>query len=191
MPPVLGASMKCIETPLAGAYVIELEPHCDERGFFARVFCQQEYERIGFRGTIVQINHSLTRRRASVRGMHYQLPPASETKIIRCVRGKVFDVMVDLRSDSPTLRQWHGVELSEENMRVVYIPEGFAHGFQTLTDDVELAYHHSAFYSPEHERGLRYDDPALAIRWPLPVGTISPKDASYPLIDTDFKGIAL
>ncbi|UCD51150.1 MAG: dTDP-4-dehydrorhamnose 3,5-epimerase [Phycisphaerales bacterium] len=165
--------MKCIETPLSGAYVIELEPHRDERGLFARVFCQKEYERIGFHGTIVQINHSLTRQRATIRGMHYQLPPASETKIIRCVRGRVFDVMVDLRADSPTLRQWHGVELSEENMRVAYIPEGFAHGFQTLTDGVELAYHHSAFYSPEHERGLKYDDPVLAIRWPLPVSTIS------------------
>ena len=183
--------MRFVETPLAGGYVIELAPFVDERGLFARVFCQKEFDRIGFHKPIVQINHSLTKRRAAIRGMHCQLPPAAETKMVRCVQGKVFDVMVDLRAGSPTFRQWHGIELSKENMRALYIPEGFAHGFQTLTDGVELIYLHSEFYSPENECGLRFDDPALAIDWPLPASTVSPKDEGYALIDSDFRGIQL
>lgn len=181
--------MKFVEAPLAGAYVIELEPFLDERGLFARTFCQKEFAKIGFYKQIDQINHSVTKQKGAIRGMHHQCPPACEIKIIRCVEGRVFDVMVDIRAASPTFMQWHGVELSKDNMRMVYIPEGFAHGFQTLTDNAELIYHHSAFYSPEYERGLRFDDPALAIKWPLPVGAISPKDQSYPLIDNKFKGI--
>jgi len=181
--------MKFVEAPLAGAYVIELEPFVDERGLFARTFCQKEFSKIGFDRQIVQINHSVTRQKGGIRGMHYQFPPACETKIIRCVHGKVFDVMVDIRTGSPTFKQWHGVMLSKDNMRMVYIPEGFAHGFQTLTDNAELIYHHSAFYSPEYGHGLRFDDPALAIEWPLTVGAISPKDQGYPLIDNNFKGI--
>jgi dTDP-4-dehydrorhamnose 3,5-epimerase len=137
----------------------------------------------------VQINHSETWQRGAVRGMHYQLPPACETKIIHCVQGKIFDVMVDIRAGSPTFMQWYGVELSKDNMRMVYIPEGFAHGFQTLTDNAALIYRHSAFYSPEYEHGLRFDDPALAISWPLPIGAISPKDRGYPFIDNNFNGI--
>jgi dTDP-4-dehydrorhamnose 3,5-epimerase len=183
--------MKFIETPLSGVYVIELEPFHDERGLFARTFCQKEFATIGFDKQIVQINHSITRKGGTIRGMHYQSPPVCEIKIIRCVQGAAFDVMVDLRSGSPTFLQWHGMELSKDNMRMVYIPEGFAHGFQTLADNAELIYHHSAFYSPEYESGLRYDDPALAIKWPLPVGAISPKDQSYPLIDNNFKGIEI
>ncbi|MBN1613145.1 MAG: dTDP-4-dehydrorhamnose 3,5-epimerase [Deltaproteobacteria bacterium] len=181
--------MRFVEAPLAGAYTVELEPFRDERGLFARTFCLKEFAAIGFEGQIVQINHSLTRQRGTIRGMHYQRPPAGEIKIIRCVQGAVFDVMVDLRSDSSTFLKWHGVELSKDNMRMVYIPEGFAHGFQTLTGKAELIYHHSAFYSPEHERGLRFDDPAVAIRWPLPPVGISTKDCSYPLLDGHFKGI--
>jgi dTDP-4-dehydrorhamnose 3,5-epimerase len=187
----MGRRMKFVEAPLAGAYVIELEPFLDERGLFARTFCQKEFARIGFHKQIVQINHSVTRQKGTIRGMHYQLPPACEIKIIRCVQGTVFDVMVDLRTGSPTFMQWYGVELSKDNMRMVYIPEGFAHGFQTLTDNAELIYHHSAFYSPEYEHGLRCDDPALVINWPLPGGAISPKDQSYPLIDNNFKGIEI
>jgi dTDP-4-dehydrorhamnose 3,5-epimerase len=183
--------MKFIKTPLAGAYVIELEPFRDDRGLFARPFCQREFAGIGFHKPIVQINHSLTRQRGAIRGMHFQRPPACETKIIRCIQGAVFDVMVDLRAGSPTFRQWHGVELSKENLRMVYIPEGFAHGFQTLTGEAELIYHHSAFYSPEDEQGLRSDDPALAIRWPLPAVCISSKDRNYPWMDQNFKGLAL
>jgi dTDP-4-dehydrorhamnose 3,5-epimerase len=183
--------MKFIEAPLGGAYVIELEPFRDERGLFARTFCQKEFSGIGFKKPIVQINHSLTRQRGAIRGMHYQRPPACEIKIIRCVQGTVLDVMVDLRAGSPTFRQWYGVELSKGNMRMVYIPEGFAHGFQALTDNAALIYHHSAFYSPEDEQGLRFDDPALAILWPLPAVGISSKDRDYPLMDNHFKGLTL
>jgi dTDP-4-dehydrorhamnose 3,5-epimerase len=185
----MGGRMKFFEIPLAGAYVIELEPFLDERGLFVRTFCQREFSKIGFHKQIVQINHSETRHRSAIRGMHYQLPPACEIKIIRCVQGKVFDVMVDIRAGSPTFMQWHGVELSNDNLRMVYIPVGFAHGFQALTDNAKLIYHHSECYSPEYERGLRFNDPAVAINWPLPAGAISLKDQSYPLIDNNFKGI--
>lgn len=181
--------MKFLETPLPGAYLIELEPLRDERGLFARTFCQEEFSRIGFQKRIVQINHSVTRKKGSIRGIHYQLPPASEAKLIRCIHGRVFDVMMDLRSASPNFLRHYGVELSKDNMRMVFIPEGFAHGFQTLTDDAELLYHHSEFYTPHCERGLRYDDPALAINWPLPVSEVSVKDQSYPLIDASFMGM--
>ena len=183
--------MKFIEVPLAGAYIIELEPYMDERGIFARTFCQKEFTKIGFSKQINQINHSVTRQKGAIRGMHYQLPPACEIKIIRCVQGKVFDVMADIRAGSPTFMHWYGVELSEDNMRMVYIPEGFTHGFQTLTDNAALIYHHSAFYNPEHERGLRYNDSVLSINWPLPAGVISPKDQNYPLLDDNFKGIEI
>jgi dTDP-4-dehydrorhamnose 3,5-epimerase len=182
--------MKFIATPLAGAYEIEPEPFRDERGLFARVFCAKEFAEIGFHKQIVQINHSVTRQKGTIRGVHYQLPPVCEVKIIRCIQGMVFDVMVDLRAGSPTFRQWHGVELSRDNMRMVIIPEGFGHGFQALTDNVEMIYHHSAFYSPEHEHCVRFDDPVLAIKWPLPVSAISPKDRNYPLISDTFKGVA-
>ena len=187
----MGGRMKFVETPLAGAYVIELEPFRDERGLFARTFCQKEFSKIGFDKQIVQINHSLTRQKGAIRGMHYQRLPVSETKIIRCVAGAVFDVMVDIRAGSSTFMEWHGVELSKDTMRMVYIPEGFAHGFQTLTDNAELIYHHSAFYNPDYEGGLRYDDPALAIKWPLPVGFLSPKDQNYPFLGNNFKGIEI
>jgi dTDP-4-dehydrorhamnose 3,5-epimerase len=181
--------MKFIETSLAGVYVIELEPFRDDRGLFARTFCQKEFAKIGFDKQIVQMNHSVTRQRGTIRGMHYQRPPACEIKIIRCVQGAVFDIIVDLRVGSLTFLQWHGVELSDENMRMAYIPEGFAHGFQTLTDNAELIYHHSAFYMPEYEHGVRYNDPVLSIIWPLQAGVISTKDQCYPLIASNFKGI--
>lgn len=181
--------MKFIPTPLHGAFEVELEPINDERGLFARTFCKNEFAAIGFCKSIVQINHSITLHRGSIRGMHYQVAPACEIKIIRCSEGSVFDVMVDLRAGSPTFLHWHGVELSKNAMRMVYIPEGFAHGFQTLSDSAELLYHHSEFYSPDHERGLRFDDPALAIEWPLPVGMVSDKDRNYPLVTNVFGGI--
>ncbi len=181
--------MKFIEAPLAGAYIIELEPLIDERGLFARTFCLREFSAIGFDGQIVQINHSVTRKKGTIRGMHFQHPPACEIKIIRCVEGAVFDVMVDLRAGSPTFLKWHSVELSQGNMRMVYIPEGFAHGFQVLTDHATLIYHHSAFYSPEHEGGGRYNDPSLKIRWPLKAGEVSERDRNHPLLGKDFLGI--
>lgn len=183
--------MRFFEVSLAGAYEIKPEPFTDERGLFARTFCLKEFEKIGFYKQIVQINHSVTRQKGSIRGMHYQLPPFCETKIIRCVQGKVLDVIIDLREGSPTFMRWHGVELSQDNLRMIYIPEGFAHGFQTLTDNVELIYHHSAFYNPEYERGLRFDDPVLGIKWPLPVDAMSPKDQAYRLIDNDFRGVEI
>jgi len=181
--------MKFVETPLAGAYTVELEPFLDERGLFARTFCQKEFARIGFDKQIVQINQSITTQKGTIRGMHYQHPPVCEIKIVRCIRGAVFDVMVDLRAGSSTFLQWYGMELSKDNMRLLYIPEGFGHGFQALTDNAELIYFVSTFYSPVHERGLKYDDPALSIDWPLPTSIISAKDKSYPLIDNNFKGI--
>lgn len=181
--------MKFYETPLSGAYEIELETFIDERGLFARTFCIKEFSEIGFNKEIAQINHSVTKKAGTIRGLHYQMPPASETKIIRCVNGRAFDVMVDIRSDSSTFMQWYGVELSHDNMKMVFIPEGFAHGFQALTDNVELIYHHSEFYNPDYERGLRFDDPSLAIKWPLPACCISSKDLGYLLIHKNFKGL--
>jgi dTDP-4-dehydrorhamnose 3,5-epimerase len=182
--------MRFIEAPLAGAYVVELEPFMDERGLFVRTFCQKEFANIGFDRQIVQINHSVTRQKGTIRGMHYQIPPACETKIIRCVQGKVFDVMVDIRTGSPTFLQWHGVELSKDNMRMVFIPEGFAHGFQALTKNAGLIYHHSVFYNPEYERGLRFDDPVLAIHWPLKAKVVSERDKNHQFVGEDFLGIA-
>lgn len=181
--------MKFIETALKGAYVIELTPVYDERGFFVRSFCKDEFMHIGHRNEIVQINHSSTKIKGTIRGLHYQHPPASEIKIIRCISGTVFDVMVDIRTASPTFGQWFGLELNATNMLAAYIPAGFAHGFQTLCDHAELIYHHSEFYSPAHERGLRFNDPALAIDWPLPEAVISPKDRSYHLINNNFTGV--
>ena len=182
--------MKFIEVPLRGAYIVEIEPFRDNRGLFVRTFCFNAFGEIGFNKQIVQINHSITIRKGTIRGMHYQVPPACETKIIRCVQGSVFDVMVDLRIGSPTFMQWYAIELSKENMRMVYIPEGFAHGFETLTDNAELIYHHSAPYMPECERGLRYDDPVLAIGWPLEADIVSDRDRDYRFVDNDFEGIA-
>jgi dTDP-4-dehydrorhamnose 3,5-epimerase len=187
----MGERMKFTETPLSGAYCIELEPFQDERGIFARTFCQKEFQRIGFNKQIVQINCSASRQTGTIRGLHYQIPPACETKIIRCIQGRIFDVMVDIRAGSPTLMRWYGVELSKDNLRMVYIPEGFAHGFQTLTDNAEIIYMSSAFYCPEYENGLRFDDPALAIRWPLPPVAVSPKDQNCSFIGRDFKGIEI
>ncbi len=181
--------MNFIETPIAGAYVIDLECFEDERGIFTRTFCQKEFEAVGFHKQIVQINHSATIQKGTIRGIHYQLPPACETKIVRCIQGKVFDVMVDLRKNSATFMQWYGVELSKDNQRMAFIPDGFAHGFQALTGNSELIYLSSEFYNLEYERGLRFNDPALAIEWPLPVTVISTKDKKHPFIDHNFKGV--
>ncbi|MRR37769.1 dTDP-4-dehydrorhamnose 3,5-epimerase [bacterium] len=183
--------MKFFQVPLAGAYMIELEPFEDDRGSFARLFCAQEFRRIGFYKSIVQINHSCTRSAGTVRGLHYQCPPASESKIIRCIRGKVYDVMVDIREGSPTFLRSYGLALSPENLRMVFIPEGFAHGFQALADDAELLYHHSAAYDATAEAGLRPDDPALGLHWPQPVRFLSPRDCRHPLIDGSFTGVRL
>jgi dTDP-4-dehydrorhamnose 3,5-epimerase len=181
--------MKFIAAPLDGSYVVKPEPFRDERGWFARTYCANEFQQIGHASQWVQMNHSYTAKKGTVRGMHYQLPPFKEIKLVRCIRGKVFDVIIDVRSGSSTFLHWFGAELSDVNMDMLYIPAGFAHGFQTLTDDCELIYHHSAFYTPGAEAGIKYDDPKVNIRWPLPVSSASDRDKNHPLLNENFKGI--
>ena len=183
--------MKVHPTPLAGLAVIETAPVSDERGRFVRVFCERDCAtlRPGLRWP--QINLSRTSGKGTVRGMHFQYPPAAEAKLIRCVRGRVFDVAVDLRAGSPTYLRWYGVELDQELPQQVFIPEGFAHGFQALTDDVELLYLHTASWSREHEGRLRFDDPTLGIEWPLPVTQVSENDRAAQLLDDAFAGVRL
>lgn len=176
-------------TPLSGSYLVGLKPFRDHRGWFARFFCKDEFLQIGHDREWVQLNHSVTFEKATIRGMHFQLPPYQEIKMVRCIAGTVYDVIVDLRKGSATFLQWFGAELSEDNQHMMYIPAGFAHGFQTLTDNCQLIYHHSEKYTPQAESGLRFDDPAVNIKWPLPLKTISDKDAQYPYIDAHFKGI--
>jgi dTDP-4-dehydrorhamnose 3,5-epimerase len=172
--------MQFIETPLPGAWVIELDLLGDERGWFARTFDADEFEMRGLNSAVVQCNASLNAQRGTLRGMHYQAEPHGESKLVRCVRGAIFDVAVDMRADSPAHRGWHGVELNAENRRAFYIPAGLAHGFQTLTDDSEVLYQMSHPYVPGAARGVRWDDPAFAIEWPPLDGerSISEKDRS-------------
>ena len=181
--------MKILESPFKNAFVLEAEPYVDHRGKFGRIYCQDELKQIGHYKQIVQINHSLTRKRGAVRGMHFQHPPKAEIKMVKCLRGSVFDVIVDLRRDSDTLLQWYGEILSDDNLKMMYVPEGFAHGFQTLEEKTELLYLHTEFYSPEHEGGVRYNDPRLNISWPVEVTEVSEKDQEYPLLPNDFEGI--
>jgi len=181
--------MKIKQTPLQDAFVIEPEPFIDDRGFFARVFCKQELQNILHGKNIVQVNHSMTRQKGAIRGMHFQRPPKAEFKMVKCLRGSIFDVMIDLRRDSSAFLKWHGEVLSAENMKMMFIPEGFAHGFQTLEENSELIYLHTEFYSPEHEGGVRYDDPKVGIKWPLKGTDISERDRCHPLLGEDFLGI--
>ena len=181
--------MKILENPFKNAFVLQVEPYVDHRGKFGRIYCQDELKQIGHYKQIVQINHSLTRKRGAVRGMHFQHPPKAEIKMVKCLRGSVFDVIVDLRRDSDTLLQWYGEILSDDNIKMMYVPEGFAHGFQTLEEKTELLYLHTEFYSPEHEGGVRYNDPRLNISWPVEVTEVSEKDQEYPLLPNDFEGI--
>lgn len=181
--------MTFTETSLKGSYIIDLNLFEDERGWFARTYCKNEFAEIGFTKEWVQMNHSFTKQKGTVRGMHYQLPPFSEIKLVRCIAGAVYDVIVDLRKDSATFLQWFGAELSAENKKMFYIPEGFAHGFQAMTDNCELIYHHSQFYKPGAEGGIRYSDLKVNIKWLLPVTTVSERDAQHPLLDENFKGI--
>ena len=167
--------MNFTELPLAGTYVIDIEPMQDERGYFARSFCREEFSRRGLRTDVAQCNVSFNRKSGTLRGMHYQVAPKAEAKLVRCTRGAIHDVVVDLREGSPTWRRWAAVELTESNSRLLYVPEGVAHGFQTLADDAEVFYQMFGSYSPEHARGVRWDDPALGIRWPSPdpIGVVS------------------
>lgn len=171
-------------TKLQDAYLIAIEPIEDERGFFARSWCRQEFATHGLESRLVQCNLSFNKVRGTLRGLHYQLPPAAEAKLVRCIRGAIYDVAIDLRPESPTYRQWTGVTLSAENRLAFYIPQGFAHGFQSLTDETEIFYQMSAVYAPAYARGIRWNDPAFPIDWPLPVTVMSAKDQEYP----DFVG---
>lgn len=172
--------MRFIETKLKGAWIIEPERLADERGFFARTFCQREFEAHGLNPHVAQCSLSFNPRRGTLRGMHYQITPHEEAKLIHCVRGAIYDVAVDLRRDSPTFTQWVAVELTAQNARMLYVPEGLAHGFQTVADDTEVLYQMSEFYHPECVRGLRWDDPAFGIAWPLtPPTVMSEQDQSY------------
>ena len=175
--------MKFKETPLSGAYVIDLDKIEDERGFFARYFCQREFAEHGLSTSFVQINNSLAVEKATLRGMHYQLQPMAETKIVRCLRGALWDCIIDLREDSPTFCQHFAVELTGENRTMLYVPKGFAHGFMTLTENTEALYLVDQFYAPDLERGIRFDDPRFKIEWPLPVNVISDKDSKHADFD--------
>ena len=167
------------ETPLKDAYIIELERIHDERGFFARSWCVKEFKEYGLNPNLVQCNVSFNKKTGTLRGMHYQAAPHEETKLVRCTKGAFYDVIIDLRPDSPTFKRWFGMELTAENRKALYIPEGFAHGFQTLEDDTEVFYQMSEFYHRESARSIRYDDPAFRIEWPLAHPSLSPKDSIY------------
>lgn len=169
-------------TPLLGGYLIGLEPQSDERGTFARAFCAREFEANGLENSFVQANISMNKLAGAVRGMHFQRQPHAEVKLVRCIRGSIYDVIVDLREESPTYVQWFGAVLSERNGLAMYVPKGFAHGYQSLTKGATVNYMASSFYEPDSEGGCRYDDPALAIRWPRTITSISGKDAKWPLL---------
>lgn len=176
--------MRFVPTPLGGAFVVELVLLSDERGFFARSFCQDEFRAHELNPVAAQCNISFNRKRGTLRGLHYQIKPHEEVKLVRCTRGAVLDVIVDVRESSATRYRWFATELTADNRRGLYVPAGFAHGFQTLTDDSEVLYQMSEFYHPESARGLRWDDPVLGISWPLGNPLLSPRDQSYPLIES-------
>jgi len=179
------------ETNLKGAYIIDPEPFVDERGLFARVYCKEEFKEIDFQSEFVQFNHSVNKSKRTFRGLHYQRPPFSEVKLIRCIRGNVFDIIVDLRKDSTTFLKHYCIELSEKNMKTMLVPQGFAHGFLTLEDNSQMLYHHTEYFKPGFEAGLRYDDPVLNIKLPEVPKIISEKDKNNPLISNTFKAIDL
>lgn len=183
--------MRILDTPLASLKIAQSAPYRDTRGAFTRLFCAEELEPVLGERQIVQINHSRTGSVGAVRGMHFQHPPHAEMKMIRCLRGRVVDVAVDVRAGSATFLQWYAQELAQDDAQMLIIPEGFAHGFQVLEPESELLYLHTAFYNPSSEGGLRHDDPRLAIAWPLPPQDLSPRDLSHPLLGADFTGVAL
>jgi dTDP-4-dehydrorhamnose 3,5-epimerase len=168
------------ETKLKGAFIIEVEKREDERGFFARAWCKKEFEEHGLAANMVQSNIAFSKRKGTLRGLHYQGAPYGEVKVVRCTKGSLYDVLVDLRPGSSTYRQWVGVELTSDSYKMMYVPEGFAHGYQTLEDNTEVTYQVSQLYSPDFEQGIRYDDPAIGIDWPLMVKILSDKDKGWP-----------
>ncbi len=180
-----------ITTPLSGLVLVQRKAIEDERGFLSRFYCAEEFREAGLYKPVAQMNHTLTRKHGAVRGLHYQHPPHAETKLVSCLRGEILDVAVDLRRDSPTFLHWHGEILSSSNRKSLLIPEGFAHGFQALTEDCELIYLHTASYRPEAEGALNVVDPALGIVWPLPVIDLSARDRSHTFIDKNFQGVIL
>ena len=180
-----------LPTPLPGVWQLHRKPVTDTRGFFSRFYCADEFSAAGFSLPLVQINHSYSKQRGTLRGMHFQHPPHGETKVVSCVAGRIFDVAVDLRRGSATFLQWVGAELSAENQQSLLIPEGFAHGFQALSDACELIYLHSAAYQPASEGAVNANDPRLAIAWPLNIMEMSERDRAYPLITKEFEGIEL
>ncbi len=175
--------MKFVETALSGLFVVEIQPIVDARGFFARSFCAREFESLGLDPAIAQCNISFNEKAGTLRGLHYQAEPHEEAKVVRCTSGAIYDVVVDVRSNSPTYLKWYAVELTAENRVMLFIPPGFAHGFQTLVDGTEVFYMMSEFYHPESARGLRWNDPALGVEWPLANPIISEKDCAYALLD--------
>ena len=181
--------MNFVETPLRGAYVIEVEKHEDERGFFARSWCVREFAGKGLDTTLAQSNVSFNKLKGTLRGLHYQIPPHAEVKLVRCTKGSLFDVIVDLRKDSPTFLKWFAIELTAANHRMLYIPKLFAHGFQTLEDDTEIFYQMSEFYEPAASKGLRWDDPRLGINWPDAGRTMSQKDQAFPNLEVSVVGL--
>ena len=181
--------MKITPINLAGAYTVELRPHEDDRGSFARIFCRREFREIRPDLEFVQINASYNKRKGTIRGMHYQLAPSSDAKLVSCIVGRALDVIVDIRSESPTFLEYATIELSPENNRMVFIPEGFAHGFQTLTDDTRLTYYHTQQYDPKREAGIHFADPAVGIDWPLENVIASEKDRMRKLLTSSFQGI--
>ncbi|WP_076667762.1 dTDP-4-dehydrorhamnose 3,5-epimerase [Pontibacter indicus] len=172
------------ETKLKGAYIIDIKKLEDERGFFGRAYCQKEFEEHGLNTNLVQANVSYNYKKGTLRGMHMQLAPHAETKLVRCTRGAIFDVIIDLRPDSETYKQWIGVELTADNYRMLYVPEGFAHGYMTLEDNSDVMYQVTAFYAAGAERGHRWNDPAFNIQWPMEPVVISEKDQQHPLLET-------
>jgi dTDP-4-dehydrorhamnose 3,5-epimerase len=167
------------QVKLKGAYIIKPEKRSDDRGFFARSWCQREFEEYGLNPRVAQSNIGFSKKKGTLRGLHYQIAPHEEVKLVRCTRGAIYDVIIDLRPESMTYKQWVGVELTGENHNLLYVPEGFAHGYQTLTDDTEIYYQTSQFYAPEFARGIRYDDPAFGIEWPMTIESISDADRSW------------
>lgn len=185
----MSTRFEIVETPISGLRVLQRIPLGDSRGYLERLFCAEELKTLSSGKPISQVNHTATANRGSVRGMHFQRPPHAEIKFVSCLCGEIFDVAVDLRDNSPTYLHWHAEVLSADNHRTLVIPEGFAHGFQTLSKDCEMLYLHTAAYAPEAEGGLNVEDPRLAIQWPLPVTGLSPRDAGHPLLNEDFVGI--
>ncbi len=179
------------QTPLSEVWIAKRKIFKDNRGVFSRVFCADEFRKIGLDKPIVQINHSITRIKGSVRGLHFQYPPHAETKIVSCLKGEVFDVAVDLRHGSGTFLSWHAERLSAENQKSIIIPEGYAHGFQTLTDHCEMIYLHTAFYAPDAEGGFNVEDKRIGVNWPLPISDLSERDSVLAFVADHYEGITL